>query len=189
MLDSRLKDHSISGLALSLLLLGPLSIPLLGTAAYGATAKAAVTTITSSGIGPAIGAVTFEDTRWGLLVTPDLSGLPPGVHGFHIHQKPACGLGLNEGKIAAGFAAGGHLDPANTGKHLGPYDSAGHLGDLPPLIVNADGKASLPVLAPRLTVAKVKGHSIMIHAGGDNYSDQPRPLGGGGARIACGVIQ
>jgi len=27
----------------------------------------------------------------------------------------------------------------------------------------------------------------MIHAGGDNYSDQPEPLGGGGGRIACGV--
>jgi len=29
----------------------------------------------------------------------------------------------------------------------------------------------------------------MIHAGGDNYADQPAPLGGGGARVACGVIK
>ncbi|MFZ2076615.1 MAG: superoxide dismutase family protein, partial [Xanthobacteraceae bacterium] len=43
--------------------------------------------------------------------------------------------------------------------------------------------------APHLTVAAVKGHAIMIHAGGDNYSDQPAPLGGGGARIACGVTR
>ena len=42
---------------------------------------------------------------------------------------------------------------------------------------------------PHLTVADVKGHSIMIHVGGDNYSDQPAPLGGGGARIACGVVE
>ena len=27
----------------------------------------------------------------------------------------------------------------------------------------------------------------MIHAGGDNYSDHPEALGGGGARVACGV--
>jgi len=27
----------------------------------------------------------------------------------------------------------------------------------------------------------------MIHAGGDNYTDEPA-LGGGGARVACGVI-
>ena len=157
--------------------------------AYAETAQAAVTTVTSSGTGPSIGIVTFEDSKWGLLVTPDLSGLPPGVHGFHIHQKPACGPGLNEGKMAAGFAAGGHLDPGDTRKHLGPYNGDGHLGDLPPLVVTADGKATLPVLAPRLSVKDVKGHSIMVHAAGDNYSDQPKPLGGGGARIACGVIK
>ena len=44
-------------------------------------------------------------------------------------------------------------------------------------------------VAPHLTVADVKGHSIMIHTGGDNYSDQPAPLGGGGARIVCGVVK
>jgi Cu-Zn family superoxide dismutase len=45
------------------------------------------------------------------------------------------------------------------------------------------------VIAPNLKLADVKGRAIMIHAGGDNYSDQPAPLGGGGARIACGVIK
>jgi Cu/Zn superoxide dismutase len=45
------------------------------------------------------------------------------------------------------------------------------------------------VVAPHLTVADVKGRSIVIHAGGDNYSDQPAPLGGGGARIARGVAK
>jgi Cu-Zn family superoxide dismutase len=29
----------------------------------------------------------------------------------------------------------------------------------------------------------------MVHVGGDNYSDKPKPLGGGGARFACGVIE
>jgi Cu-Zn family superoxide dismutase len=47
----------------------------------------------------------------------------------------------------------------------------------------------MPVLAPRLKVADIKGRSLMIHAGGDNYSDLPVKLGGGGARIACGVIR
>ena len=57
------------------------------------------------------------------------------------------------------------------------------------LTVDAGGKATEAVVVPRLTVADVKGRSIMIHAGGDNYSDQPAPLGGGGARIACGVVK
>ena len=95
---------------------------------------------------------------------------------------------MKEGKAVAALAAGGHLDPSNTGKHEGPYGK-GHLGDLPVLYVGADGKAMLPVLAPRLKVADLKGRSLMIHAGGDNYSDQPDKLGGGGARIACGVIK
>ena len=86
---------------------------------------------------------------------------------------------------AAGMAAGGHYDPANTGKHLGPQGE----GHMPVLTVDASGKATKAVTAPHLTVADVKGRSIMIHSGGDNYSDQPAPLGGGGARIACGVAR
>ena len=162
---------------------------LMGSAAHADTAKATVNTIDAKGVGSPAGTVSFEDTKWGLLITPDLSGLPAGVHGFHIHEKAACGPAEHEGKQAAGFAAGGHLDPKKTGKHLGPYASDGHRGDLPPLLVDSGGKATLPVLAPRLHVKDVKGHSIMIHEGGDNYSDQPKPLGGGAGRIACGVIE
>lgn len=43
--------------------------------------------------------------------------------------------------------------------------------------------------APRLTVVDARGKALMIHAGGDNYSDEPQPLGGGGGRVACGVVQ
>ena len=91
-----------------------------------------------------------------------------------------------DGKPVASLGAGGHYDPAKTGKHLGPYGE-GHLGDLPPLYVDAQGKSTLPVLAPRLKIADIKGRSLMVHAGGDNFSDQPEPLGGGGARIGCGI--
>jgi Cu-Zn family superoxide dismutase len=92
-----------------------------------------------------------------------------------------------DGKPVPSLGAGGHYDPAKTGKHLGPYGE-GHLGDLPPLVVDAQGKSTLPVLAPRLKIVDVKGRSLMVHAGGDNFSDQPEPLGGGGARIGCGVV-
>lgn len=125
-----------------------------------------------------LGTITATDTPYGLLLTPELMLLPPGVHGVHVHEKPSCADG--------GLAAGGHLDPKHTGKHLGPYNNTGHWGDLPALTVTGDGKADLPVLAPRLKVADLKGHSVIIHAGADNYSDTP-PMGGGGARIACGV--
>jgi Cu-Zn family superoxide dismutase len=62
-------------------------------------------------------------------------------------------------------------------------------GDLPVLVVDAKGRAGKAVVAPHLEVADVKGQAIIIHAGGDNYADQPAPLGGGGARIACAVVK
>jgi Cu-Zn family superoxide dismutase len=103
-----------------------------------------------------------------------------------VHENPSCDPAEKDGQMTAAQGAGGHLDPAKTGRHEGPYGT-GHLGDLPSVYVDADGKAEVTVLAPRLKVADLLGHSLMIHAGGDNCSDHPAPLGGGGARIACGV--
>jgi len=177
------------GVMLSRILLATTLFLLPASALWAAeSATATVKTVDAKGVGADLGKITFAESKWGLLITPDLSGLPPGAHGFHIHAKAQCGPAQHEGKMEAGFAAGGHLDPLKSGKHLGPY-ADGHAGDLPPLIVGADGKATTPVLAPRLTLKDVRGHSVMIHAGGDNYSDQPKPLGGGGARIACGAIE
>lgn len=128
-----------------------------------------------------VGNITIQETSYGLLFTPHLKNLTPGVHGFHIHQNPSC--------EKEGMAAGGHLDPKHTNRHRGPYNNQGHLGDLPALYVNKNGRATLPVLAPRLkSIQEIKGHSLMIHEGGDTYSDVPQKLGGGGGRMVCGVI-
>ena len=89
--------------------------------------------------------------------------------------------------MAAGFAAGGHFDPGATGKHERPTGN-GHKGDLPALDVDADGNATTMIQALHLPLDDVRGRAIVVHAGGDNYSAQPKPLGGGGERVACGVI-
>ncbi len=57
------------------------------------------------------------------------------------------------------------------------------------LLVDSKGEAQTSMLAPRLNVEQIKNHAIMIHENGDNYNDIPSPLGGGGARIACGIIK
>jgi Cu/Zn superoxide dismutase len=88
----------------------------------------------------------FADGATGLVITPRLSGLPPEEHGFHIHEKGDCGPRMNQGKPAAGFAAGGHYDPAHTKKHLGPLSTAGHRGDLPVLVV--DSHTSISAFSP-----------------------------------------
>jgi Cu-Zn family superoxide dismutase len=163
-------------------------ILLISGAAFAGETVVQMNLITDQGAGKSIGTVTISDTPYGLLLVPMLSELMPGVHGFHVHQNADCGPAMKDGKQVTGLAAGGHYDPAGTGKHKGPY-AQGHLGDLPALYVGADGKATTPVLAPRLKTADLKGRSLMIHAGGDNYSDMPAALGGGGGRIACGIIK
>lgn len=157
--------------------------------AQAASEEVKMNLVTSGGIGQSIGTVKITETDKGLEFAPDLKALPPGEHGFHVHAKGSCEPAIKDGKAMPAEAAGGHLDPHNTGKHEGP-EGAGHIGDLPVLVVNNDGKATDAVIAPRLKkLDEVKDKALMIHVGGDNMSDNPKPLGGGGARYACGVIR
>jgi len=166
-----------------------LSLLLTCVSATAETLNVPVNLVTNERVGKSIGHITISESNYGLIFTPDLQDLPPGLHGFHVHENASCAPGMSDGKSIAALAAGGHLDPQNTGKHLGPYDPNGHLGDLPPIYVNNEGIAHNPVLAPKLkSIQQIRNHAIMIHSGGDNHSDKPTPLGGGGARIACAIV-
>jgi Cu-Zn family superoxide dismutase len=161
-------------------------------AAAATGVHAAETTVTlnlaqAAGPGPVVGTVRIVETPYGLAFYPALSGLPPGLHGFHVHENASCAASEANGAAVPAGAAGGHLDPLGSKHHGEPWGD-GHLGDLPPLYVSNDGIAANPVLAPRLKLADVAHHALMFHAGGDNHSDHPAALGGGGARVACGVI-
>jgi Cu-Zn family superoxide dismutase len=157
--------------------------------AAAAAVKADIALATDNGPGAKIGIVTFRDTSAGAKVTVQLHGLPPGQHGFHVHAKPSCEAYVVAGVAVPASGAGGHFDPGMTKMHMGP-EGAGHLGDLPFLTIGAAGTDHETLLAPHITdVTALKGHAVMIHAGGDNYSDDPKPLGGGGARIACGIVE
>jgi len=140
-----------------------------------------------TGQGDSVGEVVVTESSHGLVFTPNLKALKPGLHGFHLHTNGDCGPSDKDGKVVPGGAAGGHYDPKGAGKHGFPWGD-GHLGDLPALYVDDQGTATTPVLAPRLKMADLKGRALMVHAGGDNYSDTPAALGGGGARMACGVV-
>lgn len=173
----------------------PACFVLLSVAACGTVSPPAVSlqpvvmkVASASGDGASLGTVAIAETPQGVVFTPALSGLAPGVHGFHVHEKGSCAPELKDGKMVPALAAGGHYDPDNTKKHGSPTGD-GHRGDLPPLVVDAQGNAAQPVLAPRLKLSELKGKALMIHVGGDNHSDHPQPLGGGGARMACAVIQ
>lgn len=163
------------------------AVPLAATAKDSKSVVVPIHFIDANGKGKSAGTITLRDTPEGLQLKLKLSGLTPGEHGFHVHEHGNCGPGEKDGAKAAGIAAGSHYDPHATQAHKGP-SGEGHKGDLPKLIVDDKGKATNTLTASALKLEDVAGRTLMIHEGGDNYADDPKPLGGGGARIACGVI-
>jgi Cu-Zn family superoxide dismutase len=175
-----LRDVFCATAALALLALAP--------AGLANTLHAHMMLATADGTGADVGTVTVMDTYAGARISVDLHGLPAGQHGFHVHQNPDCGPGPVNGAVVPAGAAGGHFDPSHNMSHEGPM-GFGHLGDLPYLTVAADGSDHETLTAPHIRdVLGLRNHSVIIHAGGDNYGDSPKPLGGGGSRIACGVL-
>lgn len=145
--------------------------------------------VNDAGIAESLGVVVITTTAHGLEFAPALTGLTPGEHGFHVHENPSCDAAEDDdGKVAAAMAAGGHYDPEANNQHGSPLNDEGHKGDLPVLVADDTGHASAPVNSTRLGVEDLAGRTLMVHVGGDNHSDIPEPLGGGGARFACGLI-
>ena len=141
--------------------------------------------VSDAGVGEKIGTVTIAENKQGTSFKVAVSGIPAGKHGFHVHEKGDCAAAMKDGKMEAGGAAGSHYDPDGKKSHKGPH-GAGHKGDLPTLTANAKG-VNQTVTAPKLKLSDVHGRALVIHEGGDNYTDNPEN-GGGKGRIACGII-
>ncbi len=171
------------------MLLVLLSLAMMATAgtAWAASQHVTMRLVNAGGVGDIIGVIEFKDTAKGLKIIPNLRGLAEGQHGTHVHQNPECGPAEKDGNMVPGLGAGSHFDPNSAGVHQGPKGQ-GHLGDLQVLYVNAKGNSTRSNWAPRLKTTDLVGRAIVIHSGGDNYSDVPKKLGGGGSRVACGVV-
>jgi Cu-Zn family superoxide dismutase len=153
----------------------------------GQNVSVTLNAVTTSGVGEPVARAELVQAPEGLQIVIVGPRLPVGPHGFHVHEMGNCNPKEKDGKMEAAGAAGGHYDPQNSAKHAGPGKD-GHKGDLPLLNITSDGDQTRSAfVVPGLTLAEVRGRSLMIHAGGDTYSDEP-PMGGGGARIACGII-
>jgi Cu-Zn family superoxide dismutase len=130
-----------------------------------------------------LGTLTLSNTTGGLLLSGTLSGLPPGVHGIHLHTTGSCEPPFT--------SAGGHWNP--TSRQHGTLNPQGpHLGDMPNVTVSSDGSATVSVMTPGGTlrganaVMDADGAAVVIHARADDYRTDPS--GNSGERIACGVI-
>lgn len=150
---------------------------LLTGAGFAEELTATVHKISAEGIHEELGSITALDGGHGLKIQPDLKGLAPGAHAFHIHQKGDCGPGEKDGVKVAGLAAGGHYGGGH-GNHDASHGKP--IGDLPELVVAEDGSAKTAVMAHQLKVAELAGRSIMIHAKSEAE--------GAGKRVACGVF-
>lgn len=134
--------------------------------------------------GQRIGTAVFQQTPNGLLISVTAEGLPPGEHGFHIHETGTC-------DPATGFSsAGGHFAPA-ANPHGFEVEGGPHAGDMANQFVGPDGKLRAHVFNPRVTLGEASltdsdGSALVIHAGADDYHSQPS--GDAGDRIACAVI-
>lgn len=151
------------------------------THAVGDTTVTA-TTVVQNAAGRQLGTVTLTDARDGIAVSGQITGLPPGEHGFHVHAAGRCD--------PPGFdSAGPHWNP--TGKQHGAQNPAGpHAGDLGNLNVSADGVVNVAGTTRGGTLRALldaDGAALVVHEKADDYRTDPS--GNSGARIACGVIR
>lgn len=161
-----------------------LAVGLAGTAMAGGALHASATIRDTGGI--VIGWATFTEDATGVLhVNVHVKGLSSGLHGIHIHAVANC---------TPLSAAGGHYDPSGTALHGLENADGPHAGDLPNLVVNAAGVGHLDATSDRATLSDgpttvfdADGSALVIHANEDDQVNQP--IGGSGARIACGRIE
>jgi len=155
---------------------------LAGCASMTPPAPKAVATLAPTAGNRAAGTVTFTPSGDGVRVVATVSGLAPGAHGLHIHEKGDC-------SAADAMSAGGHFNPTNR-PHGNPAAGEHHAGDMPMLEADASGNARLDVTLGAITLgggaSHVVGRSVIVHKDADDYRTQP--TGNSGARVACGLI-
>lgn len=160
-----------------------------GAATPGATKPAAAARTAQARFvdaqGKEVGTATLTEGPRGVVVRADFTALPAGERAFHVHEKGLCEPPF--------MSAGAHWNPMH--KQHGIQNPKGmHAGDMPNLVVPADGKLQVEVFLQGYSLGQGKtslldkdGSSLMIHAKADDYSSDP--TGNAGDRIACAVVE
>lgn len=132
--------------------------------------------------GTEVGRVVATAVGGGVRIAVDVSKLPPGPHGVHVHTVGRC-----DGPDFT--TAGPHWNP--TSRQHGTQNPMGpHGGDMPNLTAAADGRGAVSITLPSGTLAGLMdadGAAFVIHAAADDLKTDPS--GNSGGRIACGVFE
>jgi superoxide dismutase, Cu-Zn family len=158
------------------------ALALAGCGQMSLRSPAATATLSATKNSSASGTVNFTQRGEVVLVEARVSGLSPGLHGFHVHERGNC-------TAADGSSAGGHFNPA-AAAHGGPGSSARHAGDLGNIEANASGVAVYRAEVTGISLGtgddSIIGRAVIVHEKADDLASQP--AGNAGARLACGLI-
>ncbi len=166
----------------------PAFIALLSACATVPLREPSTSAVLRTATGIQVGTVTAKQMDGGVHVMLSANGIPPGVHGVHIHAVGKC-------DVPDFASAGGHWNPGGTKHGTNSVSGSaagrgpGHAGDLPNLTIAADGRGTLDTHNPSGTFADLldaDGAAFVVHATADDLITDPS--GNSGARIACGVF-
>jgi len=138
--------------------------------------------------GKPVGTAVFSTlNRGAVLIVLDLTGLPPGPHGLHLHVSGNC-------DAQSGFTRAGPILSLQPGRRHGYLAEDGPMtGDLPNQFAGGDGRLKASIVTNAFTLGNGKrsifdrdGVSLIVKQRADDYRTQP--LGNAGTRIACGVV-
>ena len=126
----------------------------------------------------------FTEKNNQVTFTANFTGLKPGIHAIHIHEKSDC-------SAADGSSAGGHWNPTFK-KHGKLEEGEAHKGDIGNFTTDEFGNGSISFTTSEWCIGcddktkDIVGKSLIVHQGPDDYVSQP--AGNSGARVACSAI-
>lgn len=130
------------------------------------------------------GTASFIEKNGKVTFVAKLSGLKPGIHAIHIHEKSDC-------TAADGSSAGGHWNP--TFKKHGKWGvDEYHRGDIGNFTADENGNGTITLATDEWCIGcedatkDVLGKGLIVHQGTDDFTTQPS--GNAGARVACSAI-
>jgi superoxide dismutase, Cu-Zn family len=157
---------------------------LLGQQAAKPATSAAIAKIEAKSGSQVAGEAAFSARGGKVTMTVKLTGLAPGTHAIHLHEKGDC-------SDPEAKAAGPHWNPSSEA-HGQWGHGAFHHGDIGNLEADAKGEATLTVTTDLWTIggpaaSDVIGRAVVVHEKADDF--QTQPTGNAGGRIGCGVVE
>jgi len=130
------------------------------------------------------GTAAFTEKKGQVTFVAQLTGLTPGVHAIHIHEKSDC-------SAPDGTSAGGHWNP--TFKKHGKWGAGEyHKGDIGNFTADEKGNGTITLTTDEWCIGcedatkDILGKGLIVHQGTDDFTSQP--AGNAGARVACSAI-